>query len=107
MQITEALVIKQYKNPKGLLVQLAKHCISHNYHRTDNNDGGWYYFTENDFEAMNNAFTGEHPMGIDGGYMFLEKDGGQEGMIRLEDDQGCNPKWDFWVHEGKVRVEEC
>ncbi|GMI44462.1 hypothetical protein TrCOL_g1800 [Triparma columacea] len=41
---------------------------------------------------------------LEGGYVFLDKDGGTEGMIRLYSD-GCNPKWSFWMKDGVLKVD--
>ncbi|GMH46587.1 hypothetical protein TrRE_jg12691 [Triparma retinervis] len=38
------------------------------------------------------------------GYVFLDEDGGTEGMIRLNFDH-CNPKWSFWKKDGVLKVD--
>lgn len=40
------------------------------------------------------------------GWVFLHTDGGKEGTIRLEDSEGCNPKWVFGTNpDNSIDIE--
>jgi hypothetical protein len=85
----------------SLLLYIAQMCIDNNWHRTAEL-GSFHYFTQAELRDFNERFPGEPK--LDGGYVFLDKDGGTEGMIRLYSD-GCNPKWAFWMEDGVLKVD--
>ena len=41
---------------------------------------------------------------MDGGFVFLDEPKGTEGMIRLYLEPHGNPKWSFWMENGKLLV---
>jgi hypothetical protein len=73
------------------LHRIARTCIENNWHQPDSKNGGWHYFTHKELSELNQR-TGNK---FDGGYCFLDEDGGKEGLIRLEEGHTINPKWSF------------
>lgn len=82
------------------LHRIARECIQNNWHRTDDKDGGWHYFSGEELAAINER-TGNV---FDYGYCFLDEDGGTEGLIRLEAGHD-NPKWSFWKEGDSLKIE--
>ena len=86
-----------------LLKTIAKSCVSNNWHRTDNHDAGWHYFTDSELKEMNRLVVWEYK--YNGGYCFLDEKGGKEGMIRLYAGN-ANPKWCFELEkDGEITYD--
>ena len=80
---------------------IAKRCIENNWHRTDSHCGGWHYFSCEEIAGINER-TGNS---FDSGYCFLDEEGGDEGLIRLWQGHAINPKWSFWIEDGKLKID--
>jgi hypothetical protein len=90
-----------YTDIDTLIKTIAKTAIRKNLVRKNND---FYNFTNREIHCMNHNYKGEEPMNIEGGYVFLDDDGGNEGMVRLYIDD-CNPKWSFWVEDDKIYID--
>ena len=99
--------LNKYDNIDDLLVQLAKVCIDFNLYRKDDE---YYDLTCRDLDVINEAdycvLPDNDTSEIEGGYMFLDDINGTEGSIRLYSGE-ANPKWSFWVEDGKIGVDYC
>ena len=99
--------LHKYDNIDDLLVQLAKVCIDFNLYRKDDE---YYDLTCRDLDVINEAdycvLPDNDTSEIEGGYMFLDDINGTEGSIRLYSGE-ANPKWSFWVEDGKIGVDYC
>jgi hypothetical protein len=92
----------EWKDFNELLAILAKYCITKNFHRIENN---FHQFTRDEKSVINRYSAIKPKCRIYEGYMFLDDDGGKEGMIRLYSSYGGNPKWSFWEDEGKMKID--
>ena len=101
--------VPQWDYVDPLLKYLAKVCIDKNQYRQK---GYWgfddlecYEFDEDLVEDINKSDITGSKVKIVGGYMFLDKENGKEGMIRLYDNRGGNPKWSFWMEGDEIKVD--
>jgi len=91
-----------------VLKKIAKNCIEKNYYRrSDSTEEGYYFFTVEELKDFNNIMKiKKKNETLCGGYTFLDEKDGKEGMIRLYSHKGqCNPKWSFWMEDGKLKVD--
>jgi hypothetical protein len=105
------LQLKPYTTVDELLLQLAQWCIHNNFYRKDCGPPGqqrhpdpFRNFTDCEIEHMNEASAQASSLRLDGGYIFLDGPNGTDGMIRLYLEPCGNPKWSFWMENGKLRV---
>ena len=88
----------------------AQWCINNNFYRKDRGSGQQRHpdpfrsFTHCEIGHMNEASAQAGTLGLDGGYIFLDEPNGTDGMIRLYLEPSGNPKWSFWMENGKLRV---
>ena len=80
-----------------VLVHIAQKCIANNWFRHGNE---FHEFTKKDIKEFKAIAPGWDY--IEGGYTFLDEDGVPEGMIRI---YSGNPKWSFWMEDGKIVVD--
>jgi hypothetical protein len=85
-------IAPQNRTLDSVLECLAMFAITNDLHRIANS---FYQFTEDELHIMNGFLRLEGKTKFIGGHVFTDKPGGKTGLIRLEDAQGCNPKWDF------------
>jgi len=97
-KLVEEMGMKEWKEIDELLPILAKYCIAKNFYRKGNE---FHDFTKDEVSVINRYSTKR----INGGYMFLDDDGGKEGMIRLYPRGGGNPKWSFWDEKGEMKID--
>lgn len=105
------LQLEPYTTVDELLLQLAQWCINNNFYRKDRGPGQqrhpdpFRHFTDCEIDHMNetSAQASSRPR-LDGGFVFLDESNGTEGMIRLYLEPHGNPKWSFWMEDGKHRV---
>lgn len=81
---------------------VSKKCVNNNWYRLDNE---FHEFTHEDLMEINEIIDIKG-VKIVQGWCFLHKARGREGLLRLIDNQGCNPKFSFRV-DGKVTFGEC
>ena len=86
---------------RKVLVHIAQKCIANNWFRHGNE---FHEFTKKDIKEFKAISPGWDY--IEGGYTFLDEDGVPEGMIRIYY-KDCNPKWSFWMEDGKILVDFC
>ena len=91
----------EWKGTGDLLPILAKYCVANNFYRKGNE---YHHLTRKDVKEINKYYVGELDPWVLGGYIFLDDNGGEEGMIRLYSPEG-NPKWSFWEEDGKMMVD--
>jgi len=96
-----AVQMTEWKTVNDLLPILAKYCIANNFYRKGNE---FHELTPGEVKRINKSYVGELKPWILGGYMFLDDDGGKEGMIRLYSREG-NPKWSFWEENGMMKID--
>ena len=88
-----------------LLLHIAETCIKNNWFRTSEPfDKCYHCFTPDELNVFNKILDCSDECALDGGYCFLDEDGGTEGMIRLYAND-CNPKWSFGKKEGELWVD--
>ena len=95
------MVMTEWKEIDDLLPILAKYCIANNFYRKGNE---FHELTPGEVKKINKSYAGEGKPFVDGGYMFLDDDGGKGGMIRLYSGF-YNPKWSFWEENGKMMID--
>jgi hypothetical protein len=100
-KLVEEMGMTEWKDIDELLRILAKYCIAKNLYRKENQ---FYDFTKDEKNVINKYSATKPKARIDDGYMFLDNDGGKDGMIRLFS-KGDNPKWSFWDDKGEMMIE--
>ena len=83
-----------------IIVGLGKYCIRNNFYRKGND---FHHLTRKELDIINRMIPNEEP-GIRGGYIFLDDNGGKEGLVRLYV-CGCDPKWWFTEVNGKIEFD--
>jgi hypothetical protein len=101
-KLAEEMGMKEWKKIDELLRILANYCKAKNFYRKENE---FHDFTNDEVSVINIYSVGKSKVRINGGYMFLDDDGGKEGMIRLYPNDGCNPKWSFWDEKEEMRID--
>jgi len=101
-KLVEEMGMKEWKEIDELLRILANYCRAKNFYRKENE---FHDFTKDEVSVINRYSVGKPKVRINGGYMFLDDDGGKDGMIRLYPRGGGNPKWSFWDEKGEMWID--
>lgn len=101
-KLVEEMGMKEWKDIDELLKILAKYCIAKNFYRRENT---FHDFTKDEKSVINRYSASKPKLHINDGYMFLDDDGGKDGMIRLYPKGGGNPKWSFWDEKGEMMID--
>ena len=87
---------------------IANECINNNWYRKDDgsdDEAHYLYLTDRHWETILAEFFSKPgvTLELEGGYGFLDDEGGTAGMICLSFAGLCNPKWTFRVNaQGKI-----
>jgi hypothetical protein len=95
----------EWKDIDELLRILAKYCKAKNFYRRDHPTNYAHDFTKDEKSVINRYSATKPKLHIDDGYMFLDVDGGKDGMIRLYPKGKGNPKWSFWEENGETKID--
>lgn len=101
-KLVEEMGMTEWREINDLLKILAKYCRAKNFYRRGNE---FHDFTKDERSVINRYSVGKPRVRIDGGYMFLDDEGGKDGMIRLYPKGGGNPKWSFWDEKGELMID--
>ena len=104
-EMVKEMGMTEWKDINELLVILAKYCKAKNFYRKDHPINYSHDFTKEEKSVINRYSVGKPKVRINDGYMFLDADGGKEGMIRLYPKGGGNPKWSFWDEKGEMMID--
>lgn len=75
---------------------VATMCVQKNWHRIGNT---FHEFDDTFVTTLNKKFP---LLCLDGGYCFLNESGGEDGLIRFLSGS-CNPKYCFFIKDGKMQ----
>ena len=104
-KLVEEMGMTEWREINDLLKILAKYCIAKNFYRKAHPTYYAHDFTEDEKSVINRYSATKPKVRIDDGYMFLDVDGGKDGMIRLYTNGGGNPKWAFWDEKGEMMID--
>lgn len=95
-----------WKDMTDLLIHLTAYCVAENFYRKEN---VYHELTSDEMWAIRRS---HHPTAesmkeprITGGCMFLDEEGGKDGMIRLYYGEGNSMKWSFFEEDGQMKTE--
>ena len=94
------------KQRNNLLRKLAEYAVKNNLYRKGNI---FFEITPRLLKKMSKGMSIRITKGIENGYMFLDENGGNSGLIRLHlnEEAGVswlNPKWNFKLEKNKVKL---
>jgi len=90
-----------HEGTEKLLLKLADICIENNYYRTDEKWKGMCFLDEQFIREL----CDDEKCPYDGGYMYLNKDGSTNGLIRMYYGLNKCSTWSFWKKNGKIEYD--